>query len=421
MAEQEILLRLVLALGMGLLVGFQRESSFGPEGNFAGVRTFALTGFLGFACGHFSLVLDSPLPLCAGLLVSAALAVVTFLPGREGRAAGTTTEAAMVAVTAIGALCAFGLLRVAVAAGLLTTFLLSLKEQLHSMARRISREELVATVEFCVMCAVVLPVLPDRSFGPEPFNVFNPFRTWLLVVFISGIGFVGFVLTRHVGADKGIGFTGFLGGLVSSTALTLDFSRKARQAPYLARAYCFALLLAWAVMYVRLLGVIALLRPDLAANLAAPLLVSAAAGAAMAAAALRKARQGRGGDGGGAGVSNPFEILPALRFAALFLGILFVSRLAQVAFGEAGLCATSFFAGLANVDAMALSVIEILGASQGSVPVETAARACVIGAFANTLSKGAMVALLGGPAFRREMAPGVLVVAAAVGASLLLV
>ena len=94
MAEQEILLRLVLALGMGLLVGFQRESSFGPEGNFAGVRTFALTGFLGFACGHFSLVLDSPLPLCAGLLVSAALAVVTFLPGREGRAAGTTTEAA---------------------------------------------------------------------------------------------------------------------------------------------------------------------------------------------------------------------------------------------------------------------------------------------------------------------------------------
>ena len=116
MAEQEILLRLVLALGMGLLVGFQRESSFGPEGNFAGVRTFSLMGFVGFACGHFSLALDSPLPLCAGLLVSAALAVVTFLPGREGRAAGTTTEAAMVAVTAIGALCAFGLLRVAVAA-----------------------------------------------------------------------------------------------------------------------------------------------------------------------------------------------------------------------------------------------------------------------------------------------------------------
>ena len=421
MGELDMLSRLLLALATGFLVGFQREFSFGADQPHpAGVRTFSLLGVFGFSGALFSLALESPWPLTAVLLGGCALAMGTYLSMRPS-APGITTEAAMVLTVATGALCGLGYLRLGVAVGLLTAVLLSAKSELHALARKVTRRELTGTIEFCVMCAVVLPLLPDRAYGPEPFDVFNPFTTCLLVVFVSGIGFVGFVLTRIAGPSKGIGLTGFLGGLVSSTALTLSFSRRAALAPSLARSFAFALILSWTVMYLRLLGVVAALRPDLAARLALPLCALGLAGAAMARVSWSRLRaapsEERPGD---TTMDNPFELGPALKFALLFTGILFASRLAQVTFGDAGLCATAFFSGLANVDAMALSVVELLNASEGSLPAEVAARAVLFGVFANTLSKGAIVALLGGRPLLRELLPALLAVSV-VAAALLFV
>lgn len=402
--------RLGLALGIGILVGVQREASFDePEGKlFAGARTFAMISLAGYVLAMLSDQMESPLPFFAGLLVLGGLLALAYHADVVVGKPGMTTEMSAVVVFGIGALCYWDVLPLAAAAGVVVTGMLSLKHEFRSFTHAVTKEDIYATVKFAVISVIVLPLLPDRTFGPEPLNVLNPHNIWLMVVFISGISFLGYVLIKIVGARRGIGLTGLLGGIASSTAVTLSFAQRSRENDELARPFALAILVAWAVMFVRVLVVVFTLAPRLARMLVAPLVTSAVVGL-LYCAYLYFVQWSRERDT--AEFSNPFELGPAIRFGVIYAVVLLVSRAAQVYFGDTGIYISSFVSGLADVDAIALSMVDL---SQGAsaLDLNVAKRAIVIAGMANTLFKGGFALSTGSETLRKVLLPGLLLMLA---------
>lgn len=205
MSQTDLFYRFGIALVIGLLVGLERERSAGETQDdlLAGVRTFPLFGLAGCTAALVTDILASPWPFIMiiatlGLLLAGANVVLAWR-----NKVGLTTEAAALLTILAGALCYWEYLALATAIGVTTTLLLSLKLEMRRFARRISQEDLYATLQFAVISAIVLPVLPDRSFGPPPFDVLNSYRIWLMVVFISGISFLGYVLMKLVDVQDG--------------------------------------------------------------------------------------------------------------------------------------------------------------------------------------------------------------------------
>jgi uncharacterized membrane protein (DUF4010 family) len=420
MNDLHLLFRFAAALAVGILIGLQRESEFeGIQKDLpAGIRTFALLGLAGAASAMVADLTGSVLPLVAVLLIAGAFFSISHAQDIKRGRAGLTTKVASVLTLLIGALCYLNRVPLAVGLAVAVTFLLSFKPELHRFAHRITRADMYATLKFVVVSAVILPVLPDRPFGPEPFNVLNPFKIWLFVVFISGISYAGYILIQTIGPKKGIGLTGFLGGLVSSTALTASFTQRSRENQKLSKPFAFAIVVAWTVMFLRIMVIVAVLNPGLLARLWLPLTVSMAAGLAYSAVLYRMER--REPDRKSVGFSNPFELKTALKFAALFSAILLVSAYTQNRFGNTGVLFSGFILGLADVDAVVLSVAR-LSLRIRTVDPNTAAQAIMLASAANTMLKAGIVAFGGSAALRRLVLPGfVLMVAAGLAAVFLL-
>jgi uncharacterized membrane protein (DUF4010 family) len=413
------------ALAVGLLVGLQREYAKQDEAAdlFAGVRTFALIGLSGALAAYAAGVLDSPLVFAASLLLFGAFVTVGYLGGVRRGDLGMTTEAAAFVVFLAGGLCVWGHLALAAAVGVATTGLLALKPLTRRLVSKINEEDVMATLQFAAITALVLPVLPRTPFGPPPFDAASPFKVWLMVVFISGLSFLGYVLIQFVGARRGIGLTGVLGGLVSSTAVTLTLAGRSRdgEAAGLGRALAFGIVLAWAIMFGRVLVEIGVVNPALLARAWLPVAAGGAAGLAWAGFLYLRGRPERGEEEP-ARFSNPFELKTALQFGLLYGVILVASRAAALYFGEAGVYASAVVSGAVDVDAITLSMAELSrGAEGAAVDAATATRAIVLAAVSNTLVKGGIVLAVGGRAIRGPILPGVgLIVAAALGAAFLL-
>ena len=398
--------RFGLALGIGLLIGIQREAEFDqPEGKIAaGSRTFALISLAGFVLALASRETGSGLPFLGGLIAMAGLLILGYYADLIVAKPGMTTEMAAIVAYGTGGLAYWGPLPLAAALGVTITALLSLKPQMRSFTHALTREDIYATVKFAVISVLVLPLLPNQAYGPPPFDVFNPFHIWLMVVFISGISFLGYVLIKLVGAQRGIGLTGLLGGIASSTAVTLSFARRSHDEEELSNPFALAILVAWAVMFVRLLVIIVALAPRLAQALVVPMMASAIVGLFYSGYLYFVKWEVRQES---LEFENPFELGPALRFGLIYAVVLFVARAAQVYFGDVGIYVSSFVSGLVGVDAIALSIVDLLdgGAALGLV---TATRAIVIAAMANTLFKGIFALAVGAPALRRALTPGLL-------------
>ncbi len=240
---------------------------------------------------------------------------------------------------------------------------MTLKPQLHRLAQRISSEDLYATLKFAIISLIVLPVLPNQTYGPPPFDAFNPYRTWLMVVFISGISFLGYVLIKVIGSRRGIGLTGLLGGLVSSTAVTVSFSERSQDHPDLARPFALAITLAWTMMFGRVIVEVAVLNQALLEALWLPMTAGMAAGLVFCAYYYLSQRTDEGSD---VALANPFELGPAIKFGILYAVILVVAKAARFYFQDAGLYAAAVVAGLADVDAITLSMAELAGADGAS-------------------------------------------------------
>jgi uncharacterized membrane protein (DUF4010 family) len=298
---------------------------------------------------------------------------------------------------------------IAAAISVAALLLLALKDALHRLAQRIETADVEATLKFAIITVIVLPLLPNQGYGPPALEVINPYQIWLMVVLIAGLNFVGYILVKVLGSEHGIGLTGILGGLVSSTAVTLGFAQRSRTEPGQSPALVLGMLLAWTLMFFRVLVEVGVVSRLLAARLAPGLSILGAASLAICFALWRRQRDAAKASVGT--VANPFELGHAVRFGLLFGAVTFATHAAQLYAGEAGVYATAALAGLNDVDAIALSMANLAAAQPDRAGV--AARAVVIAVVSNTVMKFGYALWLGGPRLRRALAP----VGAALGAA----
>ena len=392
MDHVELFERLALALAIGMLMGLERgwDMRESPDGHHAaGIRTFSLIGLLGGVIGWFSQSLGG-LALLGGFMAMTALVVMGYLTRARVRPeVGFTTEVAELAAFALGALAAMGEGQAAAAGGVVATALLGSKDVLHGWVRRLERLELRAVIKLLVISVVLLPVLPNQGYGPG--EVLNPYKLWLLVVLVAFISFLGYFAIKIAGPRIGSLLTGLFGGLASSTALTVAFSRMGKASPAMQPALAAGIAVANTTMYARLWAIVFALNHPIGLRLLPPLGAMAMAGLAGSW-LLWRSRQEQGKPGPTA-LSNPFELGMAVKFAALLAVVMLASQSLQNWVGSAGLYLLAALAGLADVDAIALSMAQMGG---HEVTVAVGATAIIIAAFVNTGVKVALVAGLCG-------------------------
>ncbi len=409
-----LLMRIGSAVLIGLLVGLQREydTAQEPGRTFAGTRTFALLGLAGALAAMAADRLDQPIVWAAALLVAGSVIVAGYVAEARQGHIGSTTEVAALITFIAGSLCYWDDLAIAAAVGVATTLLLAIKVETQRFAQALDRKDVIAAVKFAAITALILPVLPNRMLGPEPVNIINPFSTWLLVVLISGISFLGYVLVKLIGPRRGIGVTGLVGGLASSTAVTIAFAQRSRDTDGLERTLVFATIAAWTTMYGRVAVEVAVTNRPLLELIAMPLAVMTFVGLVLAGWHYQR---GANAESEAPRIDNPFGLTPAITFGVLFVLIKIGAHLGQLWLGDAGVYASSIVAGTVDVDAITLSLAQLSGVGQ-ELELRTAGRAILLATVSNALVKGAIVAFIGTAAMRRAIAPAVilLVVAGAV-------
>lgn len=402
---------------VGLAVGLERERgghTEGPDARFAGIRTFFLLGLVGGIAGHF---IASGVPLAAAALLAGAggLAVTAYAVAlrRPGATADGTTETSALVVLALGALAGTGYRGFSAAVGAVVVTALVAKSRIQALARRIGAQELAGALQFAVLALVILPLLPDRTFGP--WGGVNPRGLWVVVLIFAAVNYAGFVLHRWIGASRGYGATGLLGGLVSSTAITLQFSRRSREEPALAASLGLGIVAACTVLPARVTAVTAFVAPDVARTLVPVVVPPLLVGVATAWAVLWRARGERGADGEAAPLASPLRLMSALQMALAFQVALFAIRAAGDAFGAAGVYGTAFVLGLTDMDALTFSMAR-LGRDTGDALL--ASRAIGVGLLANTALKLALALVLGAPTLRRVAGSGLVALGAATAVGL---
>jgi uncharacterized membrane protein (DUF4010 family) len=381
-----VVLHLLLALGLGALIGLEREQSE-SGGTFAGSRTFPLIALYGAVVEAF---FPGAFPL-AFVVLLVPLTVAYAAKVRYEGDIGLTTLVAALVTALLGALTVRSERSavVAVVVAGVVTVLLSVKDPLHEFAEGIEESERRASAKFILVALVVLPALPDR-----PLDILyglNPRFVWLMVVFVTGLGFVAYLLGRLLGPERGIALTGIVGGFVSSTATTVSMAEKTRRNATLHHVCAFAVVTASIVMFPRALIEIAVVNPDLLSSVAVPLGGMTAVGAAAAGVLYWRTTSETTVDP--EPLRNPFRLRPALVFGAVFAAVLLVSEYANEWFGASGVYATAFVSGLADVDAMTITLSRL--AAEGAVTTRVATTGIVIAAIANTFVKAALAWTLG--------------------------
>jgi uncharacterized membrane protein (DUF4010 family) len=383
-----------VALGLGLLVGLQRERAASA---LAGFRTFPLVTVFGAVTGILSKDLGGWI-LAAGLLALAALIISGNLAKLKAGNVdpGLTTEAALLLMYGVGAYLVFGHRPVAVAVGGAVAVLLYLKPELHSLATRLGEEDFRGIMQFVVISLVIFPVLPNRAYGP--FQVLNPHRIWWMVVLITGLSLAGYVAYKLFGHRIGAALGAVLGGLISSTATTVSYARRTRRgegSPGLAAAVVVA---ASTVVFVRVWVIVGAVCPIVLPALTLPFALMFLLMTALTAFAWIRASHEP------AAViehTNPTELKAALAFTLIFGLVLLAVAAAKEHLGTQGLYAVAFLSGLTDMDAITLSTGQMAN-NQWLEPV-TAARLILVAALANILFKGIMVAWLGTAALLRRV------------------
>jgi uncharacterized membrane protein (DUF4010 family) len=407
MDEQQLLAtagNFAIAILLGALVGIEREKRKSEEedtGHIAGLRTFTLLALLGAVAGWLARETSSPWILAAAALIVGALVTAGYFvnakPGPDGK--GLTTEVAATVVFLLGAMVMLDYQELAIGLGVVTAAVLAYKQPLHGFVEKLGWDDVYAGVRLLIATFIALPLLPNRAI--DPWGALNPYKLWLLVILISSLSLVGYVLTRWLGPSRGTALTGLTGGLVSSTAVTLSFSREAREKPQEASALACGILLSWAVMFARIIVLVAIVNRALLAQVLVPFAVMAViVGGYAAFVYFRDNRVDGERPRGTVEVKNPFSLVEAAKFGALFAVVLLAVKFVQAHFPPSGLYAVATLAGLTDVDAITLSMSEFAQSGEARVAVI----AIVIAALSNTLVKCGMAFGLAGPALGKPLA-----------------
>ncbi len=394
--------RLLVALALGLLIGIERgwHERSAPEGSrIAGLRTFGIIGLLGAVWGLLSEELGELL-LGASFIAFAALVIVAHLQeSRNDEDFGMTTPVAAMLTFALGAMAALGHLAIAGAVAVIAASLLGLKPILHKWLAQMEQRELYAIFKMLFISVVLLPILPNQGYGP--WQALNPFEIWWMVVLIAGISFVGYFAVKAAGHRRGLVITGLFGGLASSTAVTLSFARLGRTNPGAHSLLAAGVILAAGTMFPRMLLEVSVINRTLLPELTTPLLTMTLISYLSLPLLLFSRQQEQGIKS--VAISNPFELMPALKFGLLLVAVLLLAKLFQQWFGDAGIFAVAAISGITDVDAITLSLSRLAGEA---LTVKVASEAIFIAASVNTLVKGVMVMAICG----REMALKVMLV-----------
>lgn len=380
-----LVLGLAVAVGIGGLIGLERERAE-SGGAYAGSRTFPLFALYG---GLVQAFFPTMLPVA---ILSLVVPLTVAYAGKVWleRDLGLTTLTAALITPLLGAMAVHsdrGMV-LAVVVGGAVTVLLSAKETIHGFVDEVDESEQRASAKFVLVVLVVFPVLPDRNL--DVFFGLNPRVVWFMVVLVTGLSFVAYVLGRFVGMRRGIALTGVLGGFVSSTATTVSMAERSKAAPSLSRICSFSIVVASAVMFPRALVEVAIVNPDLLSHTIVPLGAMTLVGVLVGGAYYYRATKD---DAVEPSVRNPFRLRAALLFGVVFAVVLLASESASDSFGAQGVYVTAFLSGLADVDAITLSLSSLT--ADGSISPDVATRGIVIGAIANTLVKAALAWILG--------------------------
>lgn len=403
--------RFGLALFLGLLIGLERERE--KVDVFAGIRTFALISLLGAALAFVSDQF-APWTFIIGFLCIAAFSLVSHYQGHETGRRGITTEVATLLAFTLGGLVYWNVLALAAAITVVTVLLLTVKPDIQAIIAHISREDILAGVEFAIVWVIVLPLLPNRTFGP--LDVLNPREIWLMVVFVSGVNLAGYIFSQIYGARRGIGIAAVLGGMVSSTAVTFEFARRSRNEEEAQYGPVFALAIAIAStgMFFRALVLAYVVDRTLGQRLVIPTLCGAFISALGVLFLWRGLVRSQGSEDAPTRepARSPFALGPALQFAAIFAVVLFISKASLVSMGDTGAYVSSVLGGIAGVDAVVLTFATLAGRGLASL---VAVRSVMLAAAASMFFKAIVAATLGRGPVRRYIPP-FLIVAGAVGA-----
>jgi len=387
--------RLLVALLVGILVGLERERAEARKERplFAGIRTFPLIAL----AGAIPMLLPAPTGLALLVTTSIAIgvvAVVSYVRSSAEGKIGATTEIAALATFLLGALAGVGQLTVAAAAGVAIAVLLAAKPPLERFSKALTTEEVSAALELAVITVIVLPLLPDRGYGP--WNALNPREIWVVVVLVSGLSFVGFVAMRVLGARRGMAVTSAVGGLVSSTAVTISMAERSH-VPTVRPAAASATVLASAIMCVRIAVLVGLVNPEILPALLPILAVMAVWGGVVAWVMGRGHGRTTSEDGT---ITNPFSLRAALTFAAVYAVVLLGVRAAEVYLGARGIYLVSALSATVSVDAPTVALARLGGGDPG-----WAGPAAAIGvvAVANTLVKLGIAVVYGEGTFRTQV------------------
>ncbi len=406
MAYQEFLnvaLDFAMAVLLGALVGIEREKRKAEEddaGVVAGLRTFTLLALFGAAAGWLTRSTGSPWILAAGIIIAGAIvATGYFVTARSHpESTGLTTEIAAVVVFMLGAMVMLGYPELAIGLGVVTAAVLAYKQPLHGFVGKLGWDDVYAGLRLLIATFIALPLLPDRPI--DPWGALNPYDLWLLVILISGLSLIGYVLTRLLGPARGTALTGLTGGLVSSTAVALSFSKEGRDHPQNMAPLTCGILLAWFVMFVRVIVLVAAVNRALLPQLLIPFVAMAVIVGIIA---MSLYYRGGGIDGaavkGDVSFQNPFSLTAAAKFAAFFAVVLVAVKIAEENFSPSSLYALAAISGLADVDAITLSMSEFAQSGEARI----AMIAIVIAALANTIVKCGIAVVLAGFSFAKPL------------------
>ena len=401
------------ALGIGLLIGMERERR--PDAA-AGLRTFALVAMLGCLFALLGEKTGGPWLLVAGLLVtSGSMVASNFSAQQEEQYRGFTSEAAIIITYGLGAAVWFGYATLAVMLAITTTVLLYFKAELRQFSESTTPKDINSILQFAVLSLVILPILPSEDFGP--YNAINPRQIWYMVVLISGLALAGYLALRIVGTRYGAALLGIFGGLASSTATTMMFSRHARAHADLVRMSAIVILIANVMVMIRLGFVSSLVAPELVA----PIAIVFACG--IVPGVLMTAYSGRALASAGAlpmpEVSNPTELKTAISFGLLYAFVLLASAWLQDIAGNSGLFIVAVVSGLTDADASVLSTLHLFNLEK--LAGGDAVIAVTLALAANLIFKIGLVLSIGGSKLARHALPGLLGIGVGMAAGLMLI
>jgi len=398
------------SLAIGLLIGVERERNPAAK---AGLRTFALTALFGTLAALLGERADAAWMLAAGLALVGLGIVSAYHRAPSENDPGTTTIVALLIAYGLGAMCWYGERTLAVTLAIVVTALLYFKPELRGILDRFERRDLLSVLQFATLSFVILPILPDRSFGPH--GAINPYQVWLLVVLVSGLSLAGYIALKFLGGPRSLALVGVFGGLVSSTATTLVYSRHAREAPAAGTA-AGVILIANLVVLVRIAVMSAVVAPRVVPPLLAVLAPALLAGSAATLAFWR--RLDPTSEAPVPQIGNPTELPTALGFGAVFAIVLFLAAWLSDLIGPNGIYALALVSGLTDVDAITLSALRLFGLETLAARQTVAAIALAL--VANIVFKFGLVLVIGGRVLARQVTLPLAVAAVAGGIGLAL-